>query len=234
MLDGEAYQQAGEYSRQKLIDLLVEITKGAGLFDNPGLQVDEIFNILFEEFAGSRAHGILRNSIFELLKIFIAKSPLANVEKLRLDDRKWVERHFPRIMENSREQNAVNMDERLGHESHLLIELEQRLPDLFERFDHNFGIGLKQLKDKYNKPLAEEAKKNTYNDFDEEDDGQVIFRSTGITELPGEMKRVMVGRDKNIPLMPLRYMTEAKRARIDPKSLDIEMEKKLVTPIEEE
>lgn len=88
--------------------------------------------MLFEEFAGARAHGILRNSLFELLKTFVIKSPITNIEKLRLSDRKWLERNFPQVMENTEQQKTVNMDERYGHESHLLIELEKRLPNFFD------------------------------------------------------------------------------------------------------
>jgi len=56
--------------------------------------------VLFEEFVGARAHGILRNTLFELLRTFVAKSPQVNIERLRLTDRKWLERHFANVMEN--------------------------------------------------------------------------------------------------------------------------------------
>jgi excinuclease UvrABC helicase subunit UvrB len=45
---------------------------------------------------------------------------------------------------------------------------------------------------------------------------------------------VMVGRNKDIALPSLRYMSETKKVRIEVKTLDIELEKKLVTQIEEE
>jgi hypothetical protein len=44
----------------------------------------------------------------------------------------------------------------------------------------------------------------------------------------------MVGRNKDIALPSLRYMSETKKVRIEVKTLDIELEKKLVTQIEEE
>jgi hypothetical protein len=75
----DSYRQATEYSRYKLVDLLIEITKGTLLFESPNLNYEEIFEVLFSEFANRNSNGILRNSMFELLKTFINKCPLTNL-----------------------------------------------------------------------------------------------------------------------------------------------------------